>query len=71
MRSELFGVCPCGGRYDTRSVDVPMRDVELENVPQGACPSCGGASDEAETMLRLESLAFSRGPDPIAARWTH
>ncbi len=40
-----YGICPCTGRYDNRTVEVSMtvndKPVVLDNVPQGACPLCG------------------------------
>ena len=43
------GRCPCGGTYDTRSVEVRLRTadgepIDMSRVPQGACPVCGSRS---------------------------
>ena len=55
------GRCPCGGIYDTRSVDVTVRTaddepIELSNLPQGACPRCGSRVYRAQILDLLETL---------------
>lgn len=56
----MYGKCPCGGVYETRSVEVRMTVEEgpviLTDVSQGACPKCGSRVYKAETLERIESL---------------
>jgi YgiT-type zinc finger domain-containing protein len=53
-----WGVCPCGGRYENRLVEVNMtvegQKVTLTDVPQGACPNCGSRVYKAEMLARIE-----------------
>jgi YgiT-type zinc finger domain-containing protein len=55
-----FGICPCGGRYENRSVEVRMsvggEVVVLADVAQGACPVCGGHVYKADVLERIETV---------------
>ncbi len=55
-----YGMCPCGGSYAHRAVEVRMtvngKIVVLTDVPQGACPSCGSRVYKPEVLERIESL---------------
>jgi YgiT-type zinc finger domain-containing protein len=59
-----FGRCPCGGQYDARTVQVQITvDGEqflLDDVPQGACPSCGSRVYKAYVLEELEAMHRGR-----------
>jgi hypothetical protein len=63
-----WGRCPCGGTYEHRFVEVKMTvagtPVVMNDVPQGACPNCGGRVYKAEGLSRIEGTlkgeAFDR-----------
>ncbi len=69
-----FGTCPCGGRYETRFVEVRMTarnpPVVLTGIVQGACPQCGSrvykrdVLERIESLMRGEDVALSLGTDP-------
>jgi YgiT-type zinc finger domain-containing protein len=54
-----YGHCPCGGTYERRVVEVRMTvDAEaivLTDVPQGACPVCGGRVYKMHVLEGLEA----------------
>jgi YgiT-type zinc finger domain-containing protein len=58
--APVFGLCPCGGVYSPREVEVKMNvadeTVVFEHVPQGACPTCGGRVYKAATLKMLETV---------------
>ena len=67
-----YGSCPCGGKYESRMVEVTIKGVGdepvvLKNVPQGACPVCGSRVYKAQILERIE--ASLRGTQ-IAAKET-
>jgi len=55
-----YGKCPCGGVYENRQVTVRLnvggKVVELKDVPQGACPNCGGWVYKTEVLEKIESV---------------
>lgn len=55
-----YGRCPCTGWYESRSVEVRMQvdsqEVVLTDVPQGACPRCGGRVYKADILEILEVI---------------
>lgn len=65
-----YGICPCTGRYDGRSVEVRMtvkgRLLVLTDVPQGVCRMCGSRVYKPEVLERVEMLMkgerYHRGP---------
>jgi YgiT-type zinc finger domain-containing protein len=63
-----FGTCPCGSRYDERSVVVSMtpsgQTIEFRDVPQGLCPSCGGRVYLLVYLELLEAAFHGRAPEP-------
>jgi len=58
-----FGRCPCDHDYANRVVEVKLASMTspLSDVPQGACPACGGRVYKVETLRRIEAL-FRRQP---------
>jgi YgiT-type zinc finger domain-containing protein len=65
-----WGSCPCGGEYTQRLVEVRMtveeRPVVFENVPQGACPTCGSRVYKPAILSRLEA-ALANAPVVVPA----
>ena len=63
MQGFTYGVCPCTGKYESRSVEVRMTVggsvVKLEQVPQGACSQCGSRVYKAEVIELLDALMKS------------
>lgn len=55
-----YGECPCGGKYESRVVEVRMtvqgENIVLSDVPQGACPICGSRVYKTDVLERIESL---------------
>ncbi len=55
-----YGQCPCGGTYQKRTVQVNMavdtKPVQLDDVPQGACPQCGSRIYKALLLDCIESV---------------
>jgi hypothetical protein len=55
-----FGQCPCGGKYDSKVVEIRMTTTHpptiLSNVFQGACPRCGSRVYKAATLERVEAV---------------
>ena len=55
-----FEKCPCGGRFDTRLVEVRMtsRDgpVTLNDIPQGVCGNCGSRVYRRATLTQIEAV---------------
>jgi len=66
-RATAYGRCPCGGSYELRPVEVRMQVdsemVVLTDVPQGACPQCGGRVYKADILEALEVIRC-RGAEP-------
>jgi len=60
LPAYTYGVCPCGGHYEKRSVEVRMRIndqvVVLSDVPQGYCPKCGSRVYKAEVLEWIEAV---------------
>ena len=58
-----YGRCPCGGKYENRTVEVRMnvdgKKIVLEGIPQGACPICGGRVYKAEVLEKIEAVMKS------------
>lgn len=63
-----FGHCPCGGDYEQRFVEVRMtvagQVILLEDVPQGACPSCGSRVYKTIQLEGIEALMHGRAVPP-------
>ena len=61
-----YGVCPCGGVYEQRFVEVRMtvrgEFVVLEDVPQGACQQCGSRVYKAGVLQGIEAVMGGRAP---------
>jgi len=68
-----YGDCPCGGKYESRTVEVRFNRASseplvLNDVPQGACPACGSRVYKAqvleliETAFRTSQLAAKQTP---------
>ena len=61
--SPEFGVCPCGGKYAATFVKVSFaaaaRIPQLEDVPQGNCPTCAGRVYKLADLERVESVMRS------------
>jgi len=55
-----YGKCPCTGTYEKRSVEVRMtvdkKLIQLNDIPQGACPSCGSRIYKASILECIESI---------------
>jgi YgiT-type zinc finger domain-containing protein len=69
-----FGSCPCGGdNYEQRFVEVRMtvagRVILLQDVPQGACPSCGSRVYKAVQLEGIEALMQGRALPPPRVRY--
>jgi DNA-directed RNA polymerase subunit RPC12/RpoP len=66
-----YGRCPCGGHYTERIVQVNMtvdgERVQLDQVPQGACPTCGSRVYKANVLEELEALYGGRPLTPAPA----
>jgi YgiT-type zinc finger domain-containing protein len=67
-----YGTCHCGGVREARIVEVPMNTgtnqaVTLADVPQGACPQCGGRFYKPELLSRIEAVFKASGNDPVAS----
>jgi hypothetical protein len=53
-----YGNCPCGGVYSEKRVQVTIntdQPVVIDDVPQGACPSCRSRVYSAAVIGRLEA----------------
>ena len=54
-----FGTCPCGGTYEARVVQVQATVAAelkvLPDIPQGACPDCGGRVYKPQTLEFIEA----------------
>ena len=54
-----FGTCPCGGTYEARVVQVQATVAGelkvLPDIPQGACPECGGRVYKPQTLEFIEA----------------
>jgi YgiT-type zinc finger domain-containing protein len=68
-----YGRCPCGGVYEQRFVEVRMtvagQAILLEDVPQGACPSCGSRVYKAIRLEGIEALMDGRAVPPPRVRY--
>jgi hypothetical protein len=55
-----FGRCPCGGRFETKVVDIsiaaPTGPVRLSDVPQGHCPNCQSRVYRPEMLAHIENV---------------
>ena len=55
-----FGNCPCGGRFETKFVDVKMtaRDgpVTLNGIPQGHCSRCHSCVYRRADLTHIENV---------------
>ena len=56
-----YGDCPCSGTYEQRRVEVRITSADgelsvLSDVPQGACPICGGRVYKAQILASIECL---------------
>jgi hypothetical protein len=69
-----FGTCPCGGRFEARFVPIrmPSRDgtIVLDDVAQGACPSCGSRVYRAGTLAHIEN-AYHRAKRSFSEERNH
>jgi YgiT-type zinc finger domain-containing protein len=56
-----YGRCPCGGTYESRTVEVTFdeADVVLTDVPQGQCPGCGSRIYKARVLECIERIRES------------
>jgi YgiT-type zinc finger domain-containing protein len=65
-----YGFCPCGGEYERRLVVVRLTAdgemVELDDVPQGACPVCGSRVYKPATLALIERTMKLHSPGPAA-----
>jgi hypothetical protein len=56
----VHGPCPCGGTYEKHRVIVRIGQedgvVEIANVPQGLCETCGGRVYAAAVLERIEAV---------------
>lgn len=56
-----YGTCPCGGRFDSREVDIHIArpggesPLVLAGVPQGVCPKCGSRVYKVHVLQYIES----------------
>ena len=54
------GTCPCGGTYEEHRVNVRIAReggaVEIHDVPQGRCETCGGRVYTAAVLERIEAV---------------
>lgn len=68
MQGFSYGICPCKGVFDSRTVEVRMNvggsTVLLTDVPQGACPVCGSRVYKEEVLELLECLMKSARSGP-------
>jgi hypothetical protein len=51
-----YGMCPCGGEYEARLVEVRMGERTLSDVPQGACPLCGSRVYRGDVLAVIEAF---------------
>ena len=56
----ITGAAQCGGKYESRMVEVTIKGVGdepvvLKNVPQGVCPVCSGRVYKAQVLERIEA----------------
>jgi len=56
-----YGICPCGGAYDPRVVEVRLTNqagkvIVLPRIPQGACSVCGSRVYKLAVLQRIEAL---------------
>jgi hypothetical protein len=68
-----YGRCPCGGWYEARSVRVSFSvgrqvPLDLDAVPQGACPVCGSRVYKAELLERIEAIYRNEPSDRFLRR---
>jgi hypothetical protein len=67
--ARQFGMCPCGGSYDTRYVEVRLttadKPILLTDVLQGSCRLCGSRVYKPEILERIEALMKGQSVDPI------
>src|SRR5438552_17056787 len=66
-QNSNFGICPCGGRYESREVTVAMRGIELKEVPQGACPNCGARVYKVSMLECIARLMKLPSPKSTAS----
>jgi hypothetical protein len=63
-----FGGCPCGGAYEQKWVEVKMtvagQAISMEDVPQGACLSCGSRVYKALQLESIEAMMHGRAVPP-------
>jgi hypothetical protein len=54
------GPCPCGGTYEEQRVLVRIARengaVEMDDVPQGRCETCGGRVYTAAVLAHIEAV---------------
>lgn len=57
-----YGRCPCGGSYESQTVEVSFNDVDvvLTDVPQAKCPVCGGRIYKARVLECIERIQSGR-----------
>jgi YgiT-type zinc finger domain-containing protein len=59
-----YGICPCTGNYEKRSVEVRMtvegKIVVFNDVPQGACPLCGSRVYKTDLLEYIEATMKRR-----------
>jgi hypothetical protein len=59
-----YGICPCTGNYEKRSVEVRMtvegKVVVFNDVPQGACPLCGSRVYKTDVLEYIEATMKRR-----------
>jgi YgiT-type zinc finger domain-containing protein len=60
-----YGICPCGGTYEERTVEVRLTNragdgVTLPEIPQGACPVCGSRVYKLAVLQRIEAAMRRR-----------
>jgi Tfp pilus assembly protein PilF len=70
-RRSDFGQCTCSGTFERRTVEVRLNvrgeTVVLEDVSQGACPSCESRVYKANVLGVIEAVMRGQ-PVPSAAR---
>ena len=59
-----YGICPCTGNYEKRSVEIRMtvegKTVVFNDVPQGACPLCGSRVYKLDLLEYIEATMKGR-----------
>jgi hypothetical protein len=63
-RGSAYGRCGCSGTFARRTVEVRLQafgdTVVLDDVPQGACPSCGSRVYKSNVLAAIEAVTHEK-----------